>query len=217
MKFSRETLKLYLVTDRRWLGSRDFVETVEEAIDNGVTLVQLREKNLDYGEFLELAKDLKEVCQKHGVPFLINDNIKVAKEVDADGLHIGQGDMALEEARQILGEDKIIGLSCGNLEEARKAKRDGADYIGVGSVFSTGSKKDAKNIGLEGLEEIAREVDLPIVAIGGINKDNILELAAFDIDGVALISAILKEDNIAGATSNLAKLSEEAFYGGGNI
>lgn len=217
MNFTREDLKLYLVTDRRWLGQRDFIQTIREALDRGVSFVQLREKDLAYDEFLDLARALRKLTLEYGIPFVINDNVEIAREVDADGVHIGQEDMAYERAREILGPDKIIGLSCGNLEEALIAKEAGTDYIGVGAVFPTGSKDDAEYIGLAGLEAISRELDLPIVAIGGIGRDQVLEMKGLDIDGIAVISAILGAGDIGQATGELLELVEETFYEGGNL
>lgn len=217
MKFTKEMLGLYLVTDRRWLGDRDFVEVLKESIDGGVRMIQLREKDLTDKEFLNLGFKVKELCRKENIPFIINDNVEVAKKLDADGLHIGQDDMAYEKAREVLGKDKIIGVSCGNIEEAILAEKNGADYIGVGAVFRTGSKDDAEYTGLEGLEQISKNVEIPIVAIGGINKDNILDMKDIKISGVSLISAILKGGNIKSNAEELYKLSMEAFYEGDNI
>lgn len=217
MKFSREDLKLYLVTDRRWLEGEDFIETLEEALKGGVTFLQLREKDLGYAEFLELAKKVKVLAQKYRVPFVVNDSVEIARAVDADGVHIGQGDMNFAKAREILGREKIIGLSCSNLEEARLAKAEGADYIGVGAVFPTDSKEDADKVGLEILRTIGEEVDIPIVGIGGINKDNIGDLKGMKVDGVSLISAILKSENKLEASRELLALVDEALYEKPNI
>lgn len=217
MNFSREDLKLYLVTDRRWLEGEDFIETLEEALKGGVTFLQLREKDLGYAEFLELAKKVKVLAQKYRVPFVVNDSVEIARAVDADGVHIGQGDMNFAKAREILGREKIIGLSCSNLEEARLAKAEGADYIGVGAVFPTDSKEDADKVGLEILRTIGEEVDIPIVGIGGINKDNIGDLKGMKVDGVSLISAILKSENKLEASRELLALVDEALYEKPNI
>lgn len=217
MNFSREDLKLYLVTDRRWLEGEDFIETLEEALKGGVTFLQLREKDLGYAEFLELAKKVKVLAQKYRVPFVVNDSVEIARAVDADGVHIGQGDMNFAKAREILGREKIIGLSCSNLEEARLAKAEGADYIGVGAVFPTDSKEDADKVGLEILRTIGEEVDIPIVGIGGINKDNIGDLKGMKVDGVSLISAILKSENKLEASGELLALVDEALYEKPNI
>lgn len=217
MNFSREDLKLYLVTDRRWLEGEDFIETLEEALKGGVTFLQLREKDLGYAEFLELAKKVKVLAQKYRVPFVVNDSVEIARAVDADGVHIGQGDMNFAKAREILGREKIIGLSCSNLEEARLAKAAGADYIGVGAVFPTDSKEDADKVGLEILRTIGEEVDIPIVGIGGINKDNIGDLKGMKVDGVSLISAILKSENKLEASGELLALVDEALYEKPNI
>jgi len=217
LNFTRENLSLYLVTDRSWLGERKFTDVIREALEGGVSLVQLREKDLDYDNFLKLGKDLKYLCREYGVPFIVNDNVELAREIDADGVHIGQGDMAYEKAREILGEDKIIGVSCTSLEEALKAKEEGADYIGIGSIFPTSSKEDAEKLSWEVLVEITQGVDIPIVGIGGINKDNILDLKGLRLDGISLISGILAQKDIKKASEELLKLSQEAFYGSSNL
>ncbi len=216
MKKDRKHLTLYLVTDRRWT-ERPLEELVEEAIEAGVTMVQLREKNIDNNEFIELGKRVKNITDRHNIPFVINDNIEVAKELDADGVHIGQDDIDVKKAREILGKEKIIGVSVSNLSEAKKAEEDGGDYLGVGAMFLTNSKDDATNVSIEELKNIVKNTGIPIVAIGGINKDNIVELEGTGISGVAVISAILKEKNIEEATKEMFRLSREVFYEGNNI
>lgn len=197
---------VYLVTDRGILGDRDLYKSVEESILGGVTLVQLREKNISDEEFLEIAKKLKEITDKYGIPLIINDNVKVAKLVDADGVHIGQSDEELIEARKELGNDKIIGVSVSNIEEALKAQRDGADYLGIGAIFFTGSKKDINvPIGLENLKKIVDSISIPNVAIGGIHLDNISDVMKTGVDGVAVISEILGKEDIFEATKNLKR------------
>lgn len=197
---------VYLVTDRGILGDRDLYKSVEESILGGVTLVQLREKNIDDEKFLEIAKKLKEITDKYKVPLIINDNVKVAKLVDADGVHIGQSDEELVEARKELGNDKIIGVSVSNIEEALKAQRDGADYLGIGAIFFTGSKKDINvPIGLENLKKIVESISIPNVAIGGIHLDNISDVMKTGVNGVAVISEILGNEDIFEATKNLKK------------
>lgn len=197
---------VYLVTDRGILGDRDLYKSVEESILGGVTLVQLREKNIDDEKFLEIAKKLKEITDKYRIPLIINDNVKVAKLVDADGVHIGQSDEELTEARKELGDNKIIGVSVSNIEEALKAQRDGADYLGIGAVFFTGSKKDINvPIGLENLKKIVDSISIPNVAIGGIHLDNISDVMKTGVDGVAVISEILEKEDIFEATKNLKK------------
>ena len=195
---------VYLVTDRGILGNRDLYKSVEESILGGVTLVQLREKNLNDDEFLKIAKNLKKITDKYNIPLIINDNVKVAKLVNADGVHIGQSDEELTEARKELGDDKIIGVSVSNIEEALKAQKDGADYLGIGSIFFTGSKKDINvPIGIENLKKIVDSISIPNVAIGGIHLDNISDVIKTGVDGVAVISEILGKKDIFEAAKNL--------------
>lgn len=217
MKFTRDMLTLYLVTDRRWLKGRDFIEVLQESIDGGVTMIQLREKDLSHDEFLELAWDVKDLCEKNKIPFLINDNVEVAKEVDADGVHIGQDDMNYLRAREVLGKDKIIGLSCTSVEQGLEAEKMGVDYIGVGGIFTTSSKDDADYCGVDGTRAIKDAVDLPIVGIGGINPTTIRELKGTGIDGISVISAILDNEDIEGETRKLYRLTREVFYEGSSI
>lgn len=194
---------LYLVTNRETLGGKDLFEAVEEAIKGGVSIVQLREKELSDKEFLHVAKKMKKITDFYQVPLIINDNIKIAKEIDASGVHVGQDDERLEKAREILGKDKIIGVSVGNEFEAIKAQEGGADYVGIGTVFFTPTKKDIKKpIGLKHLETIANAITIPKVAIGGINLQNLKEVMHSGIDGVAVISAIL-------ASGDIQKISKE--------
>ena len=195
---------VYLVTDRGILGNRDLYKSVEESILGGVTLVQLREKNLNDDEFLKIAKNLKKITDKYNIPLIINDNVKVAKLVNADGVHIGQSDEELTEARKELGDDKIIGVSVSNIEEALKAQKDGADYLGIGAIFFTGSKKDINvPIGIENLKKIVDSISIPNVAIGGIHLDNISDVIKTGVDGVAVISEILGKEDIFEAAKNL--------------
>lgn len=195
---------LYLVTDRDILGKRDLYKAVEESIKGGATVVQLREKFIDDDKFLEIARELQKVTKKYNIPLIINDNVNIAKIIDAEGVHIGQSDETLEEARKILGKDKIIGVSVGSLEEAEKAEKGGADYLGIGAVFFTGSKKDInKPLGLENLKKIAESVKIPTVAIGGIHLDNVKEVMASGVDGVAVISEILGKEDIENASRTL--------------
>lgn len=195
---------LYLVTDRDILGKRDLYKAVEESIKGGATVVQLREKFIDDDKFLEIARELQKITKKYNIPLIINDNVNIAKIIDAEGVHIGQSDETLEEARKILGKDKIIGVSVGSLEEAEKAEKGGADYLGIGAVFFTGSKKDInKPLGLENLKKIAESVKIPTVAIGGIHLDNVKEVMASGVDGVAVISEILGKEDIENASRTL--------------
>lgn len=192
----KKDLKLYLVTDSPILKGRDFYKCIEEAIKSGVTIVQLREKNLDGKEFLEKAIKLRELTKKYNISLIINDRIDIAMIVDADGVHIGQSDIDAISARKLLGKDKIIGVSVRTLEEARIAKENGADYLGIGAMFSTSTKIDAKQVSFDTLELIIKEIKLPFVLIGGITLDNVKELKKFNPDGYALVSGILSTDNI---------------------
>ena len=192
----KKDLKLYLVTDSPILKGRDFYKCIEEAIKSGVTIVQLREKNLDGKEFLEKAIKLRELTKKYNISLIINDRIDIAMIVDADGVHIGQSDIDSISARKLLGKDKIIGVSVRTLEEARIAKENGADYLGIGAMFSTSTKIDAKQVSFDTLDLIIKEIKLPFVLIGGITLDNVKELKKFNPDGYALVSGILSTDNI---------------------
>lgn len=195
---------LYLVTDRDILGNRDLCKAVEDSIKGGATIVQLREKFIDDEKFLEIAKEVQKVTKKYNIPLIINDNVKIAKIIDAEGVHIGQSDESLEQARRELGEDKIIGVSVGSVEEAQKAEMGGADYLGIGTVFFTGSKKDINEpLGLENLERIAHCVKIPSVAIGGIHLDNVKDVMKTGVNGVAVISEILGKEDIEEATKVL--------------
>lgn len=196
---------VYLVTDRDILAGRDLCKAVEESIKGGATVVQLREKNVSDEEFLEIAKNLQKITRKYNIPLIINDNVEIAKEIDAEGVHIGQSDDTLSHARKLLGEDKIIGVSVCSIEETRKALEGGADYLGIGAVFYTGSKKDInKPLGIENLKKIVDIIDIPSVAIGGIHLDNIEDTMSTGVDGVAVISEILGKEDIKKATEVLA-------------
>ncbi len=192
----RKDLKMYLITDSNILEGRDFYKCIEDGLKAGTTMLQLREKDVDGGEFLEKALKLRELTRKYGVKFIINDRIDIALLCDADGVHVGQSDIDAKSARKLIGEDKILGVSARTLEEAQKAKEDGADYLGVGTMFSTSTKLDAKSVSFETLEEIQKKVNLPFVVIGGINLGNVGKLKPFNPDGYAIISAILKEQDI---------------------
>lgn len=209
MKCDKKDLLLYAVTDRRWLNGKRLVDQVEEAIQGGVTFVQIREKDLDPEKFLEEAEELKALCEKYKVPFVINDNVEIAAEIGADGVHVGQSDMEAGDVRAKLGPDKIIGVSAQTVEQALLAEKHGADYLGVGAVFATGSKDDAKEVEHETLKAICEAVKIPVIAIGGITKENVRELAGSGICGIAVISAIFAEKDIKNATKKLKKLTEE--------
>jgi thiamine-phosphate pyrophosphorylase len=197
---------LYLVTDRTVLGDRDLVQSIEQAIQGGVSLVQLREKSVSTREFFQLAIKVKELSARCRIPLIINDRLDIALAVDADGLHVGQDDLPLFKARELLGAHKIIGVSAGTIEEALLAQRQGADYIGVGAVFSTATKPDASEVSLEQLEQIKKSVTIPVVAIGGINETNLKQVLTAGIDGVSVVSAILAKPDILEAAKQLRKL-----------
>ena len=209
MKCDKKDLILYAVTDRTWLGNMSLCEQVEEALKGGATFVQLREKELDDVAFLKEAFEIKELCRQYNVPFVINDNVEIAVKVNADGIHIGQKDMEAGYVRSIIGEDKILGVSAQTVEQALLAEKMGADYLGVGAVFTTGSKADADNVSLETLKAICKAVSIPVVAIGGIGASNILELTGSGICGVAVISAIFAADDIQKSTAELKELTKQ--------
>lgn len=211
MNFTKEQLNLYLVTDRHWLANRNLEDDVEKAILGGVTMVQLREKNIDNDSFIELAKKVKQVCNKYKVPFIINDNLEVALAVDSDGIHIGQDDLPAILVRQKIGPDKILGVSAHNLDEAIAAKKAGATYLGAGAMFSTTTKDNTTNLSIEQLQAITKNVDIPVVAIGGINYDNCLSLKNCNLAGIAVVSAIMAATNISEAASNLKKRAQVIY------
>ncbi len=200
-------LLLYAVTDRHWLQEETLAEQVEKALQGGCTLVQLREKELPANEFLQEARQLKKLCQQYKVPLIINDNLEIALAANADGLHIGQEDLAVGEARQKLGTDRILGVSVSSVEEAVEAEKQGADYLGVGAVFATATKKNAELVSLNTLQAICRAVSLPVVAIGGLNQNNLLRLRGCGVAGVALVSAIWSASDITQATRSLKELA----------
>lgn len=209
MNCDKKDLLLYAVTDRSWLGEKTLCEQVEMALKGGATFVQLREKNLPKEAFLEEAAQIKELCRKYRVPFVINDNVEIAKKIDADGVHVGQDDMEAGNVRGILGPDKIIGVSAHNVEEALSAETHGADYLGVGAVFSTSSKPDAGKISHETVKAICEAVKIPVIGIGGISRENLLQLKGNGLCGVAVISAIFAQEDIEGAAAELRSLAEE--------
>ena len=209
MKCDKKDLLLYAVTDRHWLNGRTLYSQVEEALKGGATFIQLREKELDEEHFLEEAKEIKELCRCYQVPFVINDNVEIALAVDADGVHVGQSDMEAGDVRAKLGPDKIIGVSAQTVEQAVMAEQNGADYLGVGAVFPTGSKADALEVSHDTLIAICKAVKIPVIAIGGISKENILELSGSGICGIAVISAIFAKDDIEEAARELRGLTEK--------
>lgn len=197
---------LYLVTDRNILKGRPLCEAVEQAILGGVTLVQLREKDVSTREFYKQAVEVKKITENYNIPLIINDRLDIAQAVDAEGVHLGQSDMPLIAARNILGKSKIIGISVGNIEEAVEAEKNSADYIGIGTIFFTGTKKDIElPIGIEGLKKIYNNINIPAVAIGGINENNFREVLSTGIEGISVVSAILGKNNIKAAAETLHK------------
>lgn len=195
---------LYLVTDRRFLGNKTLKKAVEEAILGGVTLVQIREKSASTREFYNVALDVKQVTDHYKIPIIIDDRIDIAQAMNADGVHLGQSDMPISIARKILGKDKIIGISAGNIKEALDAQKGGADYIGIGTLFNTGTKKDIDNpIGIKGLKEIYDSINIPAVAIGGINQNNFRDVLSTGIDGISVVTAILKSSDITASAKAL--------------
>lgn len=209
MKLANRDLLLYAVTDRSWLGGETLAAAVEQALQGGATIVQLREKELAPELFLEEAKAIKQLCRKYGVPFIVNDNVDIALAVDADGVHVGQKDMEAGRVRRLIGADKILGVSVQTVAQAAQAEKNGADYLGVGAIFPTGSKNDAEEVGPEELKRICAAVNIPVVAIGGISKGNVMQLAGAGISGIAVISGIFAQPDIAQAAATLRKLAEE--------
>lgn len=196
----------YLVTDRKILKERDLALAVTEALEGGVSLVQLREKSIDTRKFYNIAKDIKAITDSKNIPLIINDRLDIALAIDADGIHLGQDDMPLIKAREILGDEKIIGISVATLEEAIIAEKNGADYLGVGAMFQTNSKLDTRSVTLDTLKKIKESVKIPVVAIGGINETNVKLLKETNIDGVAIISAILGKTDIINASKEFLKI-----------
>lgn len=205
----KESLLLYAVTDKSWLRGATLYEQVEEALKGGATFVQLRDKELTGEALLKEARELKELCQRYQVPFVMNDNVEAALQVDADGVHVGQSDMEASEARKRLGEGKLIGVTVRTVEQALRAEASGADYLGAGAVFSTGTKKDAVVMERKTLRAICGAVDIPVIAIGGINASNMLELQGNGLSGVAVVSALFARQDIRVAARDLRALAEE--------
>ena len=208
MKCDKKDLLLYAVTDRHWLNGRSLIDVVKESLDGGVTMLQLREKTLEEGKFLEEAKALQALCRERKIPFIVNDNVEIAKAMDADGVHVGQSDMEALDVRAKLGPDKIIGVSAQTVEQALLAEKHGADYLGVGAVFPTGSKDDADDVSYETLKAICAAVSIPVVAIGGITRENTARLAGSGICGVAVISAIYGAKEFKTAAEELKAATE---------
>ena len=214
MKFTKDEIRasmlLYAITDRMWLkpGQR-LTSVTEEVLKNGATFLQIREKDLAEGDFTAEAAELRALCEKYRVPFVVNDSVEIALATGADGVHVGQSDIRGRDIRAIIGPDKILGISAGTVEEAVAAEQAGADYIGVGAVFATGTKKNARNLTMDQLRAIRASVSIPVVAIGGINAENIGQLSGRGVDGVAVVSAIFAAADPGAATARLLTLSRE--------
>lgn len=202
-------MTLYAVTDRAWVGRQSLYEQIEAAINGGATCIQLREKELGEIEFLKEATEISALCKSRGVPLIINDNVDIAVKCGADGVHVGQDDMSVAQVRRIVGSKMIIGASAHSVEEALEAVKNGADYLGAGAVFATSTKSDTNILPMETLKDICRAADVPVVAIGGINKENIMKLSGSGVDGVALVSAVFSADDIEQECRLLLKLSEQ--------
>lgn len=209
MKCAEKDLLLYAVTDRYWLNGRTLTDVVRESLEGGVTMLQLREKTLEEPAFLQEARELQALCRSYHVPFIVNDNVDIALAMDADGVHVGQSDMEALDVRAKLGPDKIIGVSAQTVEQALLAEKHGADYLGVGAVFPTGSKADAEEVSFDTLKAICQAVAIPVVAIGGISRGNAARLAGSGICGVAVISAIYGAADIRAASQELKAATEE--------
>ena len=204
---------VYAVTDRAWVGKMSLYEQVEASLQNGATCIQLREKELDDDPFLKEAIELAALCRRYGVPFIVNDNVEIAIACHADGVHVGQQDMNASDVRKKVGENMIIGVSAHTVEEAVEAVKQGADYLGLGAVFSTSTKTDADTMSYETLKAICDAVEIPTVAIGGISASNIMKLKGSGVDGVAVVSAIFGAPDPGSATARLAELARQMIAG----
>ena len=210
MKLQSKDMRLYAVTDRAWAADSDaLLRQVESAIDGGATIVQLREKHLDEGAFLAEAEAFVALCRRKGAVSIINDNVDIAAKTGADGVHVGQSDLAAGRVRELLGPDKLIGVSAHTVEEALAAQAAGADYLGTGAAFVTGTKTDAKPISKDTIRAICAAVDIPVVAIGGITRENIRELSGCGLDGVAVVSALFAQRDVARSARELKALADE--------
>ena len=214
MKFTKDEIRkgmlLYAVTDQSWLKEgQTLLSVCEDVLSSGDTFLQIREKDLDANSFEVEAAKLKELCARYKVPYVVNDSVKIALAIDADGVHVGQSDIKGRDIRSMIGSDKILGISAGTVAEARAAENAGADYIGVGAVFGTSTKKNARNLTVEKLKEISSAVSIPVVAIGGINGKNLMELSGSGVDGVAAVSGIFAAEDPGKATAELLVLAKE--------
>lgn len=219
MKFSkqeiREAMLLYAVTDKSWLKTGEsLLDVCEKVLASGATFLQLREKDFNQADFEKEAEQLGSLCAKHRVTFVINDSVEIALQCNADGAHVGQSDIRGRNIRSMIGPDKILGISAGTVDEAIAAEKAGADYIGVGAVFGTSTKKDARNLTVEKLREIRSAVTIPVVAIGGINAENVVQLSGSGVDGVAVISAIFAAKDPGKATAQLLTLAKSMVQHG---
>ena len=206
MKANKESMLVYAITDRHWTGEKTLEQQVDEVLKNGATFLQIREKNMPHDELVKEAVLIKEIAKKYNVPVVIDDDIYAVIESGVDGVHIGQKDMDYIEARKLLGDDKIIGMTAPSVELAKKAEKLGADYIGAGAVFNTSTKKDTKPLELR---EICSSISIPVVAIGGIDHSNVRKLKGTDIDGVAVISALFGADDPGEATRELVSIMKD--------
>ncbi len=209
MKVNKESMLVYAITDRHWTGEKTLEQQVDEVLKNGATFLQIREKNMPHDELVKEAVLIKEIAKKYNVPVVIDDDIYAVIESGVDGVHIGQKDMDYIEARKLLGDDKIIGMTAPSVELAKKAEKLGADYIGAGAVFNTSTKKDTKPLELSTLREICSSISIPVVAIGGIDHSNVRKLNGTDIDGVAVISALFGADDPGEATRELVSIVKD--------
>lgn len=209
MEFRREQLKVYAITDRSWLGEQTLAQAVESALAGGATMVQLREKHLDEETFIGEAKELLLLCHRYHVPLIINDNVKVAKLVGADGVHVGQSDMEISKVREILGENAVIGVTAKTVDQAKAAEAAGATYLGSGAVFGTSTKSDAKPMSFELFRQICESVSIPVVAIGGICGENLPQLTGQKMAGIAVVSGIFASDDIEAETRKLRQKMDD--------
>lgn len=209
MKCDKGMMLVYAVTDRAWTGKMSLYEQVKAALEHGVTCVQLREKHLNEQDFLQEAKEIAALCRQYGVPFIVNDNVEIAIACQADGVHVGQEDMSVSDVRKRVGKDMMIGVSAHTVEEALEAEKNGADYLGLGAVFSTSTKTDVETMSWETLKSICDAVEIPTVAIGGISAENLMRLAGSGVDGVAVVSAIFGAEDPGKAAEVLVKAAKE--------